>query len=224
MIGKVRKNLKLKRYKPEIWSLENGEVVFISIPKNASRSIRRTLTSYICGVEVDDVSKENLHSLAKVHVVRLSQAKIKQAYPKAFIFSFVRDPYKRMFSCWKNKIANKSTCECIFSHWGMNFETSFDEFLDIVCQTPDGMADRHFRSQSWFLCDDHGDVIPNFIGKLETMDQSWSEVQKRIKVPSITHVNSTKSQSKPLELSQRNIDLINQRFERDFLNFGYEFM
>ncbi|EDM27636.1 hypothetical protein LNTAR_20558 [Lentisphaera araneosa HTCC2155] len=222
MFEKVRKNLKLKRYKPEVWSLNEGKVVFISIPKNASRSIRRTLTSYISGVDVVDVTKENLPSLVEGHVTRLKQSKISKEFSQAFIFSFVRNPYKRIFSCWKNKIGNQPNGDCIFSHWGMSMETSFDEFVDIVCATPDEMADRHFRSQSWFLCDDQGVLVPDFIGKLENMNHSWTKVQNKIDVPNIPHVNS--SNSKDLNLSRRNIDLINERFKDDFNNFSYEFL
>ena len=110
--------------------------------------------------------------------------------------------------------------EDYFGYWGIKKSDTLDEFIQKVSQIPDSQADRHFRSQSWFLYD--GDkLIPDFVGKLESINDDWKPLVEKFDLPEIPHFNASKK--KPLELSEVNKKLIQERYRDDFVNFGYDF-
>lgn len=59
-------------------------------------------------------------------------------------------------------------------------------------------------------------VIPNFVGKLETIQKDWKTMSNQFDLPEISHRNATE---KSYEVSNRNKTLIQQRYQSDFTNF-----
>lgn len=70
----------------------------------------------------------------------------------------VRNPYKRFYSLF---LSIKSSRNHLYRYpagmerfFNFNASMSFDNFTRKIVRIPDAIADRHFRSQSFYLCED----------------------------------------------------------------------
>jgi len=207
---------KIRREKPDYWYLPEDNLGYIQIPKVASRSIRIAFMTHVSGEDASGFSKEQQQAFAKRHSAHVAQKDIRKQTPDAFIFSFVRHPYERIWSCYKNKVSNPVSEKNIFACHNISFKDSFDTFVDKICDIPDTEADRHFRSQSWFLMNGNQRLI-DFVGRLENMNDDWETLRQRFNLPEIPHHNATSQTS--VSLSERNKKLLQQRYHNDFTNF-----
>ena len=60
-------------------------------------------------------------------------------------------------------------------------------------------------------------LITDFVGKLEDMETDWDFLSQRFNLPAIPHRNATPNTMN--EMSNRNKQLIQQRYHQDFTNF-----
>ena len=82
-----------------------------------------------------------------------------------FSFSFVRNPFDRLVSAYNNKILE------------------LDDVpgpMQTIAGTMNAAIDVHLLPQSSILCLD-GQLIPGFIGRLETMETDWQRLETRLK-------------------------------------------
>ena len=97
-----------------------------------------------------------------------------------FCFSFVRNPFDRLVSAYNNKLIELQEVPGPMKSMGLTHAMSFGSFLEIVASTNDDELDIHLLPQSKILCLD-GQLIPNFVGRLETIDEDWSTLQKTLR-------------------------------------------
>ena len=220
LITNFKKFRKLKREKPKFFFLETPRVGFIEIPKVASRSINHVLLTASTNEDSSQYDVEKVKEVTEQISKHIKQKEIRMEFSDCYIFSFVRNPYERLVSCYKNKVLNFPREEDYFGYCGIKKDDTLDQFIQKVSQIPDAQADRHFRSQSWFLYDEDK-LIPDFVGKLENIIDDWKILLEKFDLPEIPHFNA--SQKKPLDLSETNKKLIRERYRDDFINFGYEY-
>jgi hypothetical protein len=213
---------KIKWPSPYVYLVDDIKLAYIQIPKVASRSIRTVLAGHILNQEpgaletglVRKVEEENCRFFDKNDLLKLND--------DYFTFSFVRHPVSRLYSCYRNKLDSQSGLKkpsLYFKKYGLIPGISFEEFANRVCEIPDDLSDRHFRSQSSFLCF-QGSVIPSFVGKLETINADWAEVSKKTGLGSLPQKNTTGG-SKHLDISPDLRNKIYRRYEEDFCAFEY---
>ena len=63
---------------------------------------------------------------------------------------------------------------------------------------------------------DGNTLIPDFVGKLESMQKDWGNLSSQFHLPEISHCNATE---KGYEISTRNKTLIQLRYQNDFEHF-----
>jgi len=94
-----------------------------------------------------------------------------------FSFSFVRNPFDRLVSAYNNKLLELATIPGRMKAMGLRHSMPFGDFLEVVASTRDDDLDVHLLPQSSILCL-NGELIPNFIGHLETMQEDWVKLQQ----------------------------------------------
>jgi len=214
---------KLPREKPQLYLFPEYRFGYIQIPKVASRSIRAAVTAFMSGTpHGDDIDHNLVAEYEERYACHLKHEEIAALTRDNFIFAFVRNPYERIFSCYKNKIEDARTAggRNIFEKHGISFNISFEEFVRKIALLPDHKSDRHFRSQAWFLTRE-GVLLPSYVGKLESMSEDWIVLEDRFGIMPPPQINV--SSDKPLpEMSNEIKKLIFKRYEEDFELFGYE--
>lgn len=152
-----------------------------------------------------------------------------------FKFAFVRNPYDRTVSCWLNQIAQPTAFSKILFQNGMHRAfwrypglkpgMTFPGFVKTVVDIPDETANPHFKSQSFFITDEGGQLIPDFIGRFEMLQEDFNIVCQRVGAERVQlpHRNRTaKREPWKKYYTKETKRLIYERYKRDFENFGYQ--
>ncbi len=207
------------------------------VPKVGTRSLRRALLQEAADSALLQEAAEKLGSRA----VGSNQDNLPRDCGKDFFeFAFVRNPWSRVVSCYRNKVLtadsfNKLNIICKYK--GLRPQMPFDSFVEWLCseEGSDRNADGHWVSQHYFLTDAKGEIHCDFIGKLENFDADMSKVWARlgidfVKVPHRNRAKASAGGTNSLlhapyrELySSRTRDLVAERYAKDIALFGYDF-
>lgn len=217
----ARKRYKISREKPQFWDFADYGFGYIQIPKVATRSLRASLSQLPLMEEASDFADFEARNSAHV-----DKASIRRRIEDGlFVFAFVRDPLARLYSAWQNKVDRPegAVSRNIFSCHGIYDHMPFNAFVRRVCELEDRHVDRHLRSQSWFLCDEHG-VIPSHVGRLENFAEEWNALQQRFPVLQPVPHRNKGAATEGVHLAAFDAEttrLVVERYRRDFECFGY---
>jgi hypothetical protein len=228
-IKKEIKKLRFKRGGLKVWVMEDIQLAYLSIPKVASSSIRHLIRERQAKI-MFSYSQENRKTLKKELEKRIkistTPSQIPQLKERFYLFSFVRNPLTRLYSCYRDKVINavKKHDECKLSPYGINFGMNFEEFINRISQIPDECADRHFKSQYAFLT--HGeDLLVQFLGKFERFESDWQHLTEAFGLscpPCTRRVSGPPVPLLALPLTRRGAETAIARYQKDIELFGYQ--
>jgi len=150
-------------------------------------------------------------------------------------FGFVCNPWDRLFSCFKDKIqpADFDNEEYIkgaarpLHHCSTLFDggMSFDEFVDVVYSIPDAKAEHHFSSQLFQMTDSLGNLLVNYLGRFEQINEGLKEITQKKGIPFVNfpHLHKTKRKSYHEYYTDELIEKVRKRFSADIDFFSCEF-
>lgn len=182
----------------------NHRFVWFRVGKVASRTIFHTLES--ANVQLDAEHPMSCH------------------YPPAkfedyFKFAFVRNPWDRLTSCWKNKVL-------FFNHFGLseselNEMKNFENFVSFVEKQDIESCDPHIRSQASLI--DLNNI--DYIGRFEKFSDDLETVCKKIGInPIIEQMNKAKVSTSNQDIySSELIKRVEKIYEKDINLFNYTF-
>lgn len=216
--------------------------IFIHIPKNAGQSIEhvfldlldltwKTRAPLLLRPKVPGELGPNRLAHLKAHEYLRYKYVSPEMFEEYFKFCFVRNPWSRVVS--------------IYKYLGFNNTFEFNEFVATVLKERVLKQDKDqlFGPQTEFILDNQENILVDFIGKFENLQNDFNYVCKQIGIPETTvpHVNTSKGNSttstkKPsLEndipsykqyqdyYNQESIDLIANIYKRDIEMFKYDF-
>lgn len=166
------------------------KTIFVHIPKVAGQSIETMFLNDL-GLSWDERSElllrkknpdekgpERLAHLRARDYVELGYLSAEE-FEEYFKFTFVRNPNKRTFS--------------FYNFLGYSRIMSFRSFVFKVLPQKLKEDDFFFRSQYDYLYDDEGNLMVDFVGRLETIKADIEEVKKNAGIPGadLPHVNKS---------------------------------
>lgn len=187
------------------------------VPKVASRTIKDMFRS--------------LNGGANSFEEHIRPDKIRACYPDYFIFSFVRNPWDRIHSCWKDKIDDAVTPGkiSILSRFPDLYPfMPFEEFVEWLATEPgsDASADRHWLSQTAHLTSAGGESFCDYIGRIEEYEEHIREIERRagcaLPRPPARNVQGER-EGYESAYSARGRQIIASRYAGDIERFGYRF-
>ena len=191
-----------------------NKILFIHIPKTAGTSVNHVLSSNRNNLWKRN-DQFNYHD--PLFVLERNNPEIKLINP--FIFSIVRNPYDRIFSCYRH------------FNYRNNKNISFTQYLEI-CSKRDVSATQGdinfwktpmiFFPQSLFLYNLNGKLKKDNIYKFENLsklERKLSKIlKKKIYFPRLNFQSSSEYQK---YYTYENIETVKELYSIDFENFGY---
>lgn len=172
-------------------------------------------------------TKHDIERLDKQYSYHMPVKQIAHLAKSHYIFTIVRNPLARLYSCYSDKIVShkEKGIPSPLAYWGLHNDISFENFVRQIAEIPDIESNTHFRSIHPFLTY-KGNLIPHTICKLENLENDWLTVQKNIlNFPSLPKINQTNITGKPLYINAYNRELAEityERFQTDIELLGYE--
>jgi len=197
--------------------------VFAAIPKTGTHSVRRALRLHMGPADQEQVGLFVQRSLPIPDLARIGHGHITLAqlrphmasadFEAFFKFAFVRNPFDRFVS-YSSFITRE------VGHFDRDPQRVMRHFL---ANPPwDHIL---FRPQFEFVTDAGGNLLADYIGRVEQMQQSYDEICARIGIPSasLDQVNSSRRAAYRDYYDQELIDGVAKLYARDLELFDYGF-
>jgi hypothetical protein len=143
-------------------------------------------------------------------------------------FAFIRNPFDRIVSCYRDKIFHNKFHHALYSDYFFDLpaDMSFAEFVQRLSAIPDRLADRHFKSQASSLYE-NGKPLANQIGRFENLREDWRKLALQYNFdPELAHCNDSKTKAGVLSdfrayYDERLVELVYRRYKHDVELLGY---
>ncbi|MGI7627891.1 sulfotransferase family 2 domain-containing protein [Campylobacter coli] len=187
--------------------------IFIHVPKVAGSSIERVIyqtDKWLVGhVKASDYTKFD-----------------KDKFDSYFSFGFVRNPYDRVVSAY-HYLKNDSPDPCDIK-WGRLHinNLTFEEFI-LSLQDEEFkeeiLSKNHFSFQWKYLCDKNMNILVNFIGKFEKLDNDFKKILNILRrKDSLVHINKSKHLNYRDYYNSQTYKIIREIYRDDFEIFDYD--
>jgi len=180
----------------DTWVSRRRRYFYMGVPKAASSKIKMVLhqlEGYPLPADPFDVHARSQPGLP--YVDRLSAFSAREMVeilsgPDWRRFAFVRNPYARLYSAYKNKSADLTSPYVGVRRtiWGLAGNPNppeaappFEAFVRYVAELPDPDRDGHWRSQTGMLCLDLIDY--GLLGRFETFAADFASVLRGLDAP-----------------------------------------
>jgi hypothetical protein len=103
---------------------------------------------------------------------------------------------------------------------------SFDDFVSVVYDTPDNIADRHFKSQYLYLIDRRKRLLVDYIGSFEKIDEEFKFISKKLGIEHefrLPHLLKSKRGDYRDYYTPKLEKMIEKRYKTDIQMFKYSF-
>lgn len=184
-------------------------MICIAIPKVANTSLRSALAS--------SEGRKLLRTKWRTKLPCMALAQLQAIHGSWPIFSLVRHPRDRLYSCWKDKRA-------VAPFWRdkpLSQECSFEEFVRWVCEQPDDETlDKHIRSQWWWLTGGtHTHCLCDHVIEMHAASTELPKLLPGIKLP--RYNKRTRRAEREAAWTDELKRIHRARFADDFAHLGY---
>jgi hypothetical protein len=198
--------------------------IFFAIPKTGTHSVRQALRAHLGPDDLEQVALlENKRfpfpELADIGHGHISAQEIRpvlgdEIYDSYFKFAFVRNPFDRFVSY----------CAFISRETG-HFANNAQAFMTHIVAERRPLQHILYRPQSEFVTDATKSLAVDFIGRNESMQESYDAICERVGIPStaLGRVNSSTRRSYRDYYTPRLIELVQAQYQDDLNLFEYEF-
>ncbi|MBD3896209.1 sulfotransferase family 2 domain-containing protein [Halomonas sp. ML-15] len=187
--------------------------IYIHIPKAAGTSVNKAIYGRTLGhYTADEI-----------------QSRFPKLFVKAFVFSFVRNPWDRVLSAYRFAKVGKTDSMGMYrpeQYQIPEFE-SFERFLfEWLAKQSILKVDFVFQPQSKFVLGKDGQSMVDYIGKVESLDTDMKYVEsvlgKNISVGR-ENITSEKADYRSAYVNDDMVELVRSLYREDVDKFGYTF-
>ena len=212
-------------------ALPDYQAVYIDIAKVASSSIKSYLATVI-GIAGSSGNPHDIDFPSPLDPDPTGH----RLYPGLYTFAFVRNPWDRLVSCYRDKIAGEvqgytafadnGIAHCLAGFDAFSADMSFTDFAHAVVSIPDQQADEHFRSQTDYLTSARGALAVDFVGRYENLSADFARVRALLKLPEEIELPRLQAAAPANYVdfyTTETRELIAERYARDIALFSYQF-
>jgi chondroitin 4-sulfotransferase 11 len=210
------------------WSylaIDSKKVLYLVIQKAACTSIKASMAgvdSDAFFVEVIQEVRETGHTFTEIDASQ---------YADYFVFTFVRNPFERLISCYENKYHIKlpehlRDRPLPYDYYLLGYlrrDRGFCAFAQRVCRIPDRIADNHFASQCFMIERMGRNPKPDFIGHFERLVEEYEPIREKYDFMKLPHHNKTPHTRNWMDYYDlKTAQMVYRRYRQDIERFGYQ--
>ncbi len=144
-----------------------------------------------------------------------------------FKFAFARNPWDRLVS-WYTMITTFDKAGNELWQYVHDNSSTFEDFIHNCTgevEIRKGVYYSFAYNQLDYVMDEHGNLLVDFIGRLENLDEDIQEVFRRIglELETVPHHNRSGHRHYSTFYTPETEMIVRERFKRDIEYFGYEF-
>ena len=214
------------------------QFIYLHVPRTAGTSITTLFSSLTTifdleigatdfGEKIQDAYHERFQISKHSALTEIYNAIGDQVFKNYFKFSFVRNPFDRIFSTY-NFLRSWDSPDKNFNNLMQSFN-SFSEFIFSDCLAKTFVPDNMFYPQSHWLCSNTDDVGLDFIGRVEDLSADIANILNIIDVESLVDktklqiLNESIESLNKLEIYSKDIETIINIYRADFVKYKYDF-
>ena len=173
--------------------------------------------------KIGGMSVEKVLGLEKQHITALEYRKTmsQKKWDKAFKFSFVRNPWDKVVSHYFHRIKTNQTGlginPIVFKEWvKLTYGDQNPKYYD---------NPKYFMPQLDWLTNSTGEIIVDYIGRFENLEQNFQLICESIGVTvELPHVNKSKHKQYYHYYDDETKEIVRLWFEKDIKMFNYNFL
>ena len=198
--------------------------IFVPIPKTGTHAVRQALREHMGPDDIEQVGLFEQKKFPWPELAALGHGHLGLRQVAPFLgteamrdylkFAFVRNPFDRFVSY----------CSFMTREHG-DFDRDPQGTMRRVLFELRPLNHVHFQPQYTLLVDDRGELATDFIGRVETMQQSYDELCARLGIPgrALDKVNGSRRGDYRQYYDPNLIDGVARLYARDLQLFGYQF-
>jgi Sulfotransferase family len=192
-------------------------LVFVHIQKTGGSTVHRLLQERV----------PDIRTIAPRHEIAIRGMPKLDEWDEYFKFAFVRNPWDRLVS-WYSMVTNFRKEGNELWRYVHDNSSNFREFI-YNCTDEVEIKKAVYYSFAYnqldYVTDEYGNLLVDFIGRLENFDEDVHEVFDRIGVEleTVPHKNRSRHQHYSAFYAPDTEMIVRERFKRDIEYFGYEF-
>tara|TARA_B100002052_G_C15886579_1_gene601863 strand:- start:4753 stop:5475 length:723 start_codon:yes stop_codon:yes gene_type:complete len=202
------------KYKDIINKFHDNSCIFVHIPKTAGISLSKS----IFGDQSDTTH---------LSVRRLRLLFDKNEFNNYYKFTFVRNPWDKLFSCYRYlKNGGDSNYHTNWINNELNNYNDFNSFVEKWVNYKNIYTFSHFLPQSWFIVNSNNEINVDFIGRYENLNKDFQKICSELSIkPDLKYYN--KSDKIKLNYkdyyNQKSIDIVYKVYKEDIKRFKYDY-
>ncbi len=148
----------------------------------------------------------------------------------SFNFAITRDPFSRLYSCYKQKVLlddqPRITKNYFFQYFPLiKNKQNFNDFVKAVCLIPDSLSEKHFMTQSRILGYPKNSFNINKIYEISDLSQLEDDLRHEYS-PTFNLERHNTTNKGSLDLTEiydkKHLKMVYDRYYVDIVNFGYK--
>ncbi|MBU3071677.1 sulfotransferase family protein [Aestuariicella sp. G3-2] len=231
----------IRRVAPSVLVCHEYEFVYCRVPKSANTTMLNLLYESIEGKGIKAWDRNNLTRRYFSSLGGRTLLKANVPLNNYFFFTVVRNPYDRILSAYLDKFSMpeyRGRYPSVYHpKYKVNPAENYNSFLKHLVSSRQFMfSDHHWVPQYLFLLPSLDRI--DYVGKVESLTFDYSDIAKRLKLPFLKKIDSsfrgqgvsTTSSTEKRDVfysedifGRENKKIVSELYERDFIDFGYEF-
>lgn len=218
------------------------ELCFVHVPKTGGHSLLVDGIAALGGVEIAKEGQNYFNyrviqrpdfTLTYIgHNARLKNymtiAQYKKQHPYCFAFAFARNPYDRLVSAFHylSKGGMNEDDQSDSDEYVRAYEGNFRRFVLHALAGPEPpriFQQIHLRPQLDWLCDEAGRIVIDYLGRFESMESAYGELERRLAIalPAPSHENKSQHPHYENYYDESLRALVARAYRADFERLGY---
>ena len=204
---------------------DSHQFIFLRMRKVASTSMRQILRPYCVPVPEGKFAyfksrarlEWNYHRYvfrAHDNIMSAKKRMPANAFDNYFKFAFVRNPWERLVSEYEFILTRPG-------HGRYKRVKNMPDFRAFI----EMQITRHDAYQSNMLCDRNGDLLMDFVGKMENLESDWKTACEQGGIPyqALPHRNITQREPYQRYYDKRSVQLVAKHWAKEIELFKYSF-